>query len=124
MKISDAEWLVMQVVWRLGSAGAAEVIDEVLPETGWNHRTARSLLNRLVEKGALAAELREGRNVYRPRVTRRECVREESRSFLNKVFCGDAAEMLFHFVENEQISPEQVRQLKALLDERQQDKRK
>ncbi|MBN1589120.1 MAG: BlaI/MecI/CopY family transcriptional regulator [Pirellulales bacterium] len=124
MKISDAEWLVMQVVWRHESVGAAEVIGQILPETDWNHRTVRTLLNRLVEKGALDAELIDGRNVYRPRVKQEQCLREESRSFLNKVFSGDAAEMLFHFVKNENISPEQVKQLKALLDEKQQGKGK
>ncbi len=40
MKISDTEWLVMRVVWQHGSVGAAEVIEAVLPETGWSHRTA------------------------------------------------------------------------------------
>jgi BlaI family transcriptional regulator, penicillinase repressor len=119
MKISDAEWLVMQVVWRHESVGAADVIGELLPGTEWNHRTIRTLLNRLVEKGAIEARLREGRNVYRAKVTQQECVREESRSFLDKVFGGDAAEMLFHFVKHEKISPRQIQQLKALLDEKQ-----
>jgi BlaI family penicillinase repressor len=121
MKISDAEWLVMQVVWRHQSVGAAEVIGEILPETDWNHRTVRTLLNRLVDKGALEARLRDGKNVYRAKVSQKQCVREESRSFLDKVFKGDAAEMLFHFVKHERISPDQIRELKTLLDEKQQE---
>jgi BlaI family transcriptional regulator, penicillinase repressor len=124
MKISDAEWAVMQVVWRRESVGAAEVIGQILPETDWNHRTVRTLLNRLVDKGALGAELRDGRNVYRANVTQQECVREESRSFLDKVFRGNAAEMLFHFVKNEEIPPDELQQLKALLDEKRQNKGK
>jgi BlaI family penicillinase repressor len=68
-----------------------------------------------VEKGALRAELVDGRNIYRPRVAQSQCVRRESRSFLNKVFDGDAGRMLVHFVENEKMTPEQIKELKALL---------
>jgi BlaI family transcriptional regulator, penicillinase repressor len=116
MKISDTEWRVMRVVWDSNPIGAAEVINAVLPETGWNHRTVRTLLNRLVKKGALTAELVGGRNLYRPKIAQSQCVRRESRSFLEKVFGGNAAEMLVHFVQNEKMTPRQIKELKALLN--------
>ena len=75
------------------AATAAEVIAE-LANTGWSHRTIRTLLGRLVEKKVLAAAADGHRYVYRPLVTRQKCVRAEGRSFLNKVFAGDAAELL------------------------------
>jgi BlaI family penicillinase repressor len=115
VKISDAEWQVMRVVWKSGSAGAAEVIDTLVPRTGWSHRTVRTLLNRLVKKGVLTAELDGGRNIYRSRLEQSQCLRGESRSFLKKVFDGDAGEMLVHFIKNEDISADQIKQLKALL---------
>jgi BlaI family transcriptional regulator, penicillinase repressor len=123
MKIAETEWLVMRVIWQRGPVGAAEVIDAVLPETGWSHRTVRTLLNRLVKKGALRAEMVEGRNIYRARVAQPQCVRQESRSFLNKVFNGDASRMLVHFVQHEKMTPEQIKQLKALLNAKQQEKK-
>src|SRR5580700_3616683 len=101
--ISDAEWSVMQVVWRRRSATAAEVIAELEPATGWTHRTIRTLLARLVEKQALSAEADGNRYVYRPLVGRQRCVRQEARSFLKKVFAGDAMEMLAHFVRDTKI---------------------
>jgi BlaI family penicillinase repressor len=115
MKIADTEWLVMRVVWQRGPVGAAEVIEAVLPETGWSHRTVRTLLNRLVKKGAIRAEMLEGRNIYRAKVAQAQCVRQESRSFLNKVFNGDAGRMLVHFVQNEKMTPAEIKELKALL---------
>jgi Penicillinase repressor len=57
--------------------------------------------------------------IYRPRIEQSQCVRRESRSFLNKVFEGDAGEMLLHFIEHEDISPEQIKQLKTLLHAKQ-----
>lgn len=116
MKISDAEWLVMRVVWGCGSAGAAEVIESLIPQTGWSHRTVRTLLNRLVKKGVLAAQMEGERNIYRPKIEQSQCVRRESHSFLNKVFDGDAGEMLLHFIEHEEISLDQIKQLKTLLN--------
>src|SRR5206468_1477883 len=54
-RISDAEWQVMQVVWERKAATAAEVIAALAGRTGWQHRTIRTLLARLVDKGVLAA---------------------------------------------------------------------
>ena len=115
LTISDAEWQVMQAIWRLGEATAAEVIAE-LSATPWSHRTIRTMLARLTDKGALAATADGHRYLYRPLVTRQKCVRAESRSFLKKVFAGDAAELLVHFVQDARITPEQIEELKRLLE--------
>ena len=117
--ISDAEWIVMRVIWRLGKATAAEVIAELAPSEKWSHRTIRTLLGRLVEKGALAAEADGIRYVYHPRVTQQKCTRAEGHSFLNKVFGGDAAELLIHFAQEARISRQQIDELKRLLDAKQ-----
>ncbi len=117
-QISDGEWRVMQTVWRLRTATAAQVIGELSPVTGWRHRTIRTLLARLVEKGALSATADGNRYVYRPAVSRSRCVRKESRSFLNRVFGGDAAELLVHFVRTANIPPDEIAKLKRLLEER------
>jgi BlaI family penicillinase repressor len=117
-RISDAEWRVVQVVWDHGSATAADVIAALASRAAWSHRTIRTLLARLVDKGVLQAEADGNRYVYRAAVSRAQCVREEGRSFLDRVFGGDVAELLVHFVEQADIPPEQIEQLKSLLDEK------
>ena len=117
-KISEAEWQVMQVVWGRKAATASDVIEELLPETGWSHRTIRTLLSRLVEKGVLATQPSGNRYVYRPLIARSKCIRDAGRSFLNRVFGGDTGELLVHFVKHEKMSPEQVQKLKQLLDDK------
>jgi BlaI family penicillinase repressor len=116
--ISDAEWQVMQVIWEHRSATAAEVIALLSPQTGWRHRTVRTLLARLVEKGALSTRAEGNRYVYTPLVSRARCIRQESRSFLNKVFGGDVAELLVHFMRDTNIPAEEIDKLKRLLDEK------
>jgi BlaI family transcriptional regulator, penicillinase repressor len=117
--ISDAEWQVMQVVWKRKTTTAAEVIADLAATSGWRHRTIRTLLARLVDKGVLAAQADGNRYLYRPLVSRGKCVREESHSFLQRVFGGDAGGLLVHFVRGADIAPEQIEELKRLLDEKQ-----
>jgi BlaI family transcriptional regulator, penicillinase repressor len=119
MQISNAEWQVMRVVWEQGSVGAAEVIESLLATTHWSHRTVRSLLNRLVKKGALEARRVGGRNIYRAKLAQSRCVRREGQSFLNKVFDGDAGALLVHFIESQHIAPDELKKLKALLGAKQ-----
>ncbi len=116
LKISDAEWDVMQVVWTLKKATAAEVIDELAEAKEWNHRTIRTLLGRLVEKGALTAQTAGNRNVYKAAISRAQCVKLESSSFLEKIFGGDVNSLLAHFIRDPQVSAEDLAELQKLLD--------
>jgi BlaI family transcriptional regulator, penicillinase repressor len=118
MNISDAEWEVMQIVWQRRSATAAEVIEALVPRTGWNHRTVRTLLARLVDKGVVSVEQEGHRYRYRPQVSRSKCIREAGQTFLKKVFGGDPAELLVHFVRNTNISEQEIARLKELLDQK------
>ncbi|HVC97382.1 MAG TPA: BlaI/MecI/CopY family transcriptional regulator [Pirellulales bacterium] len=117
-RISDAEWDVMEVVWKLGAATAANVIDELARSRDWNHRTIRTMLSRLVAKGILRREEDGQRSVYRPAISRQLCVRQEGRSFLRKIFEGDAASLLVHFARGARIGTEDLEKLRRILDEK------
>ena len=118
VQISDAEWDVMEVVWAEGPCVAARVIEQLSASHPWNHRTVRTLLARLVEKGALEYEVEGPRYIYRAVVSRRECVRQEGRCFVEKVFGGNVAEMLMHFVTDASLDPDEIAELRGLLDEK------
>jgi BlaI family penicillinase repressor len=114
-RITDAEWDVMEVIWELGSATPATVIERVAGPRSWNHRTVRTLLSRLVDKGAISREGAGARSVYRAAVSRRRCVKDVGRSFLNKVFAGDTASLLLHFAQEAKIDPDDIERLKKFL---------
>jgi BlaI family penicillinase repressor len=114
-RITDAEWGVMEVIWELGSATPATVIARVAGPRGWNHRTVRTLLSRLVDKGALLRDGSGARSVYRAAVGRLRCVKGEGRSFLKKVFAGDTASLLIHFAQEAKIDPDDIERLKKFL---------
>lgn len=118
VKISPAEWEVLNVVWDSAPVTAPEVYQSLANEQDWHQKTVNTFLSRLVEKGILHAR-REGKaNVYSPLLTREECVREESATFLQRVFRGALAPMMLHFVENAELSAEDIAELQKALKQR------
>ena len=115
LQISDSEWDVMEPIWAAGACTAADVIKTLRATHDWNHSTIRTLLARLVEKGALTYDVDGSRYIYRAAVSRQRCVRQEGRSFLEKAFGGDVAALLAHFVAEASLDPEQIEQLRRLL---------
>jgi len=105
----------MEPVWAAGPCTAADVIRELRATHEWNHSTVRTLLARLVEKGALAYDVDGTRYIYRAAVTREQCVRQEGRTFLEKAFGGDVAALLTHFVAEAALDRDQIEQLRQLL---------
>lgn len=115
-RISDSEWLVMKVLWAKSPATTIEVLQALEPTTNWKLKTVLTLLIRLVKKGALGFN-KEGRaHHYYPLVKEEECVRAENRSFLDRVYSGSLAPMLVRFFEETELSPEEIQDLKNILD--------
>ncbi len=116
-RISETEWEVMKIVWANAPCSAFEIIEALRKtDSSWHPRTVKAFLNRLVKKKALGFS-KEGRAyVYRPLVRREECVDAASESFLDRVFGGSLQPMLAHFVEREKLSPDEIRELRRLLE--------
>lgn len=114
--ITDAEWDVMKVLWDQGEAGAQEVTAALAVERNWRPQTVKTLLNRLVKKGAVVY-VEEGRRfIYRPKVSRDAVVKAESRSFLARVFDGAVTPALVHFLKLGHLSKSDIEELKKTLD--------
>ena len=118
IEISDAEWQVMNLVWDKQPIIAQDVIGALSEPNGWTPATIRTMLHRLVKKGALAFKEEGNRYLYRAAVRRADCVRHAARSFLDRVFDGEAAPMLAHFVRNTRFTPQELAELRHLLDQK------
>ena len=116
--ISESEWVVMEALWEGAPQTASEVIKALRPTTDWADNTIRTLLTRLVEKGALkTSENASGTRVFIPAVKREACVGAESKSFMQRIFRGATKPLLVHFAQNARLTPEEVRELKKMLDQ-------
>ena len=116
--ISDAEWEIMNVLWDDAPRTATDVADALKDRVTWNTNTVKTLLGRLVKKGVVRFKPEGNRYLYSPALPRERYVRQESASFLDRVFGGDASPMLAHFVRNADLSDEQIEELRRILDEK------
>ena len=117
-RISDSEWLVMQVFWSQGGLTGDEVVEQLKGKTKWNPLTTKTLITRLLRKQALRFE-EEGRKYrYFPAVSREKCVRQERRSFVQRVYGGTVRPMLAAFIEDAELSHEDIEELKRILDQK------
>lgn len=112
----------MKALWAGGPLTAGGVVRALEGrEPAWRPRTIKTLLARLVRKGAVATERVDEASppafLYRARVTREACARREGRSFLRRVYDGALAPALLHFLEGADLTPEDVRRLRRLLEE-------
>jgi len=116
--ISDSEWAVMEVLWERPSQTASEITRALRPSTNWAENTVRTLLTRLVEKGALkTGENASATRTFAPAVKRETSVRAEGESFMQRMFRGAAKPLLIHFAANAKLTPAEVKELKKLLDQ-------
>ena len=115
LQITDAEWDVMQAIWQADDQMAGEIIATVQESRDWNHRTIRTLITRLVEKGAVGVRIEGNRHRYHGLVSKDDCVRSAARSFKERFFSGDLKSLLTHFVENEEISADELAEIRSLL---------
>jgi BlaI family penicillinase repressor len=115
-QISEAEWVVMRVLWANSPLTTNQVVGALDNQTDWKPKTIHTLLSRLVRKGALAFR-RQGRLYeFRPLVTAEDCEHDLARSFLARFFDGELAPLLARFVEREKLSAPEVERLKRILE--------
>jgi len=117
VSISDAEWQVMNVIWEIQPATAQEVVAQLESSTQWAPATIKTMLHRLVKKAVLAYEQEQNRYVYRSQVRRADCVKQASRSFLQRVFAGDSTPLLAHFLRASKLTADDISKLRKILDE-------
>lgn len=117
-KISDAEWLVMKVLWKESPLGSSEVINKLKGTTDWKPKTIKTLLSRLVAKNALSYDVGGRGYDYYPLVSEDECAKEEARSFLGRVYNGSLNLFVKNFIENKELSAKEIAELKKLLEDK------
>lgn len=117
-KISPAEWEVLNTVWEHPSVTALDVYQALPNNRDWHQKTVNTFLTRLVAKGILRVR-RDGKvNVYAPKLSREQCIRQESSTFLRRVFRGALAPMMLHFVEHAELSDADIAELQKILKQK------
>jgi BlaI family transcriptional regulator, penicillinase repressor len=116
--VSDAEWVVMKVVWEHAPVTANQVVQSLEGRTDWKPKTIQTLLSRLARKGAVRFEKKGREYLFSPLIEAEEFLHSASRSFLSRFFNGGMAAFLATFLEREKLSPEEIDELKRILEEK------
>lgn len=117
MSISEAEAQVMQVLWQDSPRTAEAIVAALVGPNDWAEATVKTLINRLLNKGAIDAEKQGRRYCYRPRLQRDEWLSQQSQGLVDRLFGGRVAPLVAHFSEQGKLSAKDIAELKQLIQE-------
>ena len=118
MSITDAESVVMEVLWRHGTPVPSETVVAALEgERHWQEATIKTLLNRLLKKKVIRAQKDGRRFLYSPVIMRDQWVLNVSKGLLDRLFAGRIAPLAAHFSRHGKLTKRDVAELKRLIAE-------
>jgi BlaI family transcriptional regulator, penicillinase repressor len=116
-RISDAEHVVMEVLWNDAPLTANVVAERLSTSQSWTLPTVKTLLSRLLTKGALSAEADGRRFLYRPLIAREDYVSGDVKRLVDRLFGGKLSPLVAHLAENEALTAQDISEIEALLKE-------
>ena len=122
MQVSEAESVVMDVLWEAEAGGRAplaaeDVVAALARRQDWQEATIKTLLNRLLKKGAIRAAKDGRRYLYAPVLTRQAWLMDESEGLLQRLFDGRVAPLVAHFSRHRKLNANDIAELRKLLEE-------
>jgi BlaI family transcriptional regulator, penicillinase repressor len=115
--ITQAESVVMEVLWRRSPLPTEAVMTALEGEQRWREGTVKALLNRLLRKGAIRGDKEGRRFLYSPLVSRDEWLLAESKGLLDRLFAGRVAPLAAHFSRHGRLTKRDIADLKRLIAE-------
>ena len=115
VELTKAEWTIIKVVWQREPCTAPEIQQALQKETAWTYSTVRTLMDRMVVKGLLAAEKARYPTLYRSAVTKAQAQRSELLYALKNAFNGALTPMVQCLLETDRLSADELAELEALI---------
>ncbi len=115
--ISEAESAVMEVLWRASPVSTEDVVAALKKRQEWQEPTIKTLLNRLLTKGAISARRDGRRYLYSPVLQRDQWLASESKGLLDRLFGGRVAPLVAHFSKQRKLTRKDLAELKRLIEE-------
>ena len=117
MKLSEAEWSVLDALWEKKEASLKELTDALRDKKNWNKKTVFTYLTRMEAKGLVCIKKDVTPHIYCAMIDRESCQQKERHSFLNRVYSGSAGDLIAAFLKEEPISQEEREKLRKILDD-------
>ena len=114
-KISEAEMQLVQLLWDESPLGATEIADRAPADRGWTITTVKTMLARLVAKGALKAEPQGRKYLYSPVVARQDVAADQARGLIDRLFGGRVSPLVAQLAERKQLSDQDIAELEKIV---------
>jgi predicted transcriptional regulator len=115
VQITPAELEIMKIIWARPGLGASEIAEALTDQQDWTIKTIKTLLTRLVEKGALATTSEGRRFLYTPKIARKTYQKTAASQLVDRLFNGRAAPLVAQLADARGLSEEDIAELEALL---------
>lgn len=115
VSISVAESAVMEIMWRKSPIATEEVVEALAHQRKWRDATVKTLVNRLLRKGAIRAARDGRRYLYSPVLTREQWLSDESESLVERLFGGRIAPLVSHFSRHRLLSQKDITELRQII---------
>ena len=116
VSLSDGEWKLMNRLWEHAPRTITELTAALREETGWSKNTIITMLSRLEAKGAVTHTEGQRAKQYSPLILREDAAREETESFLSKVYGGSLGLMMSAMTQSKSLTEEDIAELSAILE--------
>lgn len=120
--LTGSEWNVLDCLWANSPQTVMELVAALGERVGWAKSTTITTLRRMEEKGLVRCEIVGKGKRYFPAVEREAAVVSETRSFLDRVYRGSMGLMMSAMAQRQELTEEDLRQLRAILDQAEQGK--
>ncbi len=117
-QISDAEFEVMNIIWKYAPINTNDIIKHLSQAAKWNPRTIQTMIFRLEKKGVITHEKESRIFVYSPLIPKEEYLKVASSNFINRFFDGALNQMVVNYLSKTELSDEDIDDLQTILDEK------
>ena len=116
-RITDAEFEVLDALWEAAPAAASDIFSRLKRRKDWSAQTVKTLLARLIEKGAVESAPDGRRYLYRPILSKDDYARDAATSIIDRLFGGRAAPLVANLADNGKLTRKDIADLDAILKE-------
>jgi predicted transcriptional regulator len=114
--VSDAEVEVLQQLWKQAPLTAQEIIAGMSGDLSSHPKTVRTLINRLLNKGAIKFKEESRKYLYFPVLKKKDFYDVKTSSFLDKFFGGELPPLVSFFSNHKKLTSKEIAELKQMLD--------
>ena len=116
-ELREAEWHVLESLWAASPKVGSQIVADMEARKGWSRSTTLTMLRRMTEKGLIACDDSGKMKTYTSLIRREDAVKRETESFLERVYQGSVSMLLNSFVEKQKLSAGEIKELRQILDQ-------